>query len=452
MKVKVLKNCKIITSEAILEGDILIEDEKISKIKKSISNFNADETIDVKGNIVLPGPIDAHAHLHDQAYLYREDFESGTISAAFGGITTVIEMVLQTPVDSSKLIKEKIEVGEKNSLIDFSLHAGMMNEKNLENMNEIVKLGVKSFKTFMCKPYYVNDETLFKLLLKASTLNALINVHAEDESIIESNTLKLLEKGRKDPLAHNESRPNEAEAIAIERAIGLAKKAQAHLHISHMSTSEGTNLIKKAKNEGTKVTAETCPHYLIFTKEDVAKKGPYLKMNPPLNSDKDKDALWRGLKEGYVDIVTSEHAPGTKEEKEKGWSNIWDAWGGVPSIETMLPILISEGVNKDRLSFIDLYRILCLNPAKIFGLYPIKGSLSEGSDADLVVIDRKLEKKIKSDSLHYKVGWSPYEGMVLKGWPIITIVRGEIIVKDNELFQKPGYGRFVPMKDFVLGG
>jgi len=451
MKIKVLKNCKIITSEAIIEGDILIKNGKILKIKKSISSqsFDFDEIIDVKGNIVLPSPIDAHAHIYDPAYLHHEDFQTGTISAAFGGITTVIEMVLQTPVDSIKAIKEKIEIGEKNSFIDFSFHAGMMNEKNLENMDEIIKLGVKSFKTFMCKPYYVSDETLFKLLLKASSLNALINVHAEDESIIENNTLRLLEKGRKDPLAHNESRPNEAEAIAIQKAIGLAKKAQARLHISHMSTSEGASLIKKAKSEGIKVTAETCPHYLVFTKEDVVKKGPYLKMNPPLKSNKDKEALWKGLKNGYIDIVTSEHAPGTKEEKEKGWNNIWDAWGGIPSIETMLPILISEGVNKDRISFFDLYRILCLNPAKIFGLYPIKGSLSEGSDADLVVIDRKLEKKIKSDNLHYKVGWNPYEGMVLKGWPIITIVRGEIIVKDNELFQKPGYGKFVPMKDLV---
>ncbi|MEM3653858.1 MAG: amidohydrolase family protein [Candidatus Bathyarchaeia archaeon] len=282
MKVKVLKNCKIVTSEAIVECDILIENGKISKIKKSIPNFNVDEIIDVKGNIVLPSPIDAHAHLYDQAYLYREDFQTGTISAAFGGITTVIEMVLQTPVDSSRLIKEKIGIGEKNSLIDFSLHAGMMNEKNLENMKEIVKLGVKSFKTFMCKPYYVSDETLFKLLLKASSLNALINVHAEDESIVESNTLKLLEKGRKDPLAHNESRPNEAEAIAIQKAIKSTEKAKARLHISHMSTHEGVNLVKKAKSEGIKVTAETCPHYLVFTKEDVLKKGPYLKMNPPL--------------------------------------------------------------------------------------------------------------------------------------------------------------------------
>ncbi|MEM3755114.1 MAG: dihydroorotase [Candidatus Bathyarchaeia archaeon] len=449
MKVKVLKNCKIVTSEAIVECDILIENGKISKIKKSISNFNVDEIIDVKGNIVLPSPIDAHAHLYDQAYLYREDFQTGTISAAFGGITTVIEMVLQTPVDSSRLIKEKIRIGEKNSLIDFSLHAGMMNEKNLENMKEIVKLGVKSFKTFMCKPYYVSDETLFKLLLKASSLNALINVHAEDESIVESNTLKLLEKGRKDPLAHNESRPNEAEAIAIQKAIKSTEKAKARLHISHMSTHEGVNLVKKAKSEGIKVTAETCPHYLVFTKEDVLKKGPYLKMNPPLKGNEDKEALWKGLKNGFVDIVTSEHAPGTMEEKEKGWTNIWEAWGGIPSIETMLPILISEGVNKNRLSFIDLYKILCLNPAKIFGLYPTKGSLNEVSDADFVVIDRKLEKKIKNESLHYKVGWNPYEGMVLKGWPIITIVRGEIIVKDGELFQKPGYGKFVQMKNLV---
>jgi dihydroorotase-like cyclic amidohydrolase len=184
---------------------------------------------------------------------------------------------------------------------------------------------------------------------------------------------------------------------------------------------------------------------LIFTKKDIQKLGPYLKMTPPLRSKNDVLSLWHGLKLGIVDIVATDHAPGTSEEKEAGWRDIWESPGGIPGVETLLPLMIGKGVNKGLISLQDLCRMLCERPGKIFHLYPRKGALQVGSDADVVIIDLKKETVISADMLHYKVGWTPYEGMKLKGYPILTMVRGEVIVSHGEIIGSPCYGKFIPM-------
>ena len=274
---------------------------------------------------------------------------------------------------------------------------------------------------------------------------SILNVHAEDEQTANENLQKLIAEGRKDPMAHAEWKPNIAEERAVRKVVDYAGGIGARLHISHMSTGEGVEILKVAKKKRVKVTAETCPHYLTFTRKDMKRQGPYLKMNPSLKGVRDVQALWNGLRNGTVDIVTSEHAPGTREEKEIGWRDIWAAWGGVPAIETMLPILLSEGVNKGRLSLAQLQRVCCENPARIFGMYPRKGVISKGSDADLVLVDLKVKRKIRADQLHSKVGWTPYEGWTVKGWPILTIRRGEVISENGQILGKPGSATFLPM-------
>jgi dihydroorotase-like cyclic amidohydrolase len=204
-------------------------------------------------------------------------------------------------------------------------------------------------------------------------------------------------------------------------------------------------LVGEAKRRGARVTAETCPHYLTFTRNDMKRQGPYLKMNPSLKGRSDVNALWRGLRDGTVDIVTSEHAPGTRAEKDVGWEDIWRAWGGVPAIETMLPVLLSEGVSKHRLTLHGLQKVCCENPARIFGQFPRKGAIQVGSDADLVMVDLKLKRKVKAEDLHQKVDWTPYEGWTLKGWPVLTMRRGEILFKDQDLIGKAGSAEFLPM-------
>ena len=442
----VINGGKIVTPNGVFEAGIAVEAGKIVAVAKNSHLPKADKEIDASRKYIFPGAVDAHAHIYDPKFVYREDFKTGTTAAAAGGVTTIIDMVLQSPVDSPKRVQEKIAIGEHESLVDFSLHAGMMNRENHKWVSDIVKSGVASFKAFMCAPYRVDEETLSVIMRKVQQQNGIVDVHAEDEEITKELTRKLKKEGRTDPLAHNESRPSAAEEKAVSRAISIAASTGVHLHIAHLTTKEGVTLIGNAKRNGIKVTAETCPHYLFFTKRDVRRLGPYLKVNPPLKLEEDLDALWKGLAAGTIDIMTSEHAPGTRDEKEVGWKNIWDAWGGVPSIETMLPVLISAGVHKGRLSLERLCSVMCEKPAKIFGLYPRKGAIAVGSDADLMVVDLKQEKKVRSDLLHYKCGWTPYEGSVLKGWPTLATVRGEVIMENGDIVGKSGFGEFVAMR------
>jgi allantoinase len=439
-----IENGKVVRGGRLTRANILIEDGTIEYVGVRKTK-GADKRIDAKGRAILPGLVDGHAHLHDPAFTNREDFTTGTCAAAAGGVTTVVEMVLSTPVDTPDRVKAKIELGRRSSLIDFSLHAGMMNLNNLPNIAAIASLGVRSFKTFTCKPYRTDDHTLMSLMRETSMRNSILNVHAEDEQTANENFDRLTAEGRKDPMAHVEWKPNMAEERAVRNVVEFSRMLKARLHISHMSTREGVEIVRKNKRLRVKVTAETCPHYLTFTRGDMKKQGPYLKMNPSLKGPKDVQALWKGLRDGTIDMVTSEHAPGERAEKEVGWTDIWKAWGGVPAIETMLPVLLSEGVNKRQLSLITLQRVCCENPARIFGFYPRKGAIQKGADADLVIVDLKIKRKVKAEALHYKVGWTPYEGWTLRGWPILTMRRGEPLYEDEQVIGKPGAANFLHM-------
>jgi allantoinase len=439
-----IKNGTLILEDKTAHADVLIEDGKITKIAKNITT-TADEVIDAREKFVLPGVVDAHAHVGDPNFTQREDFTTGTQAAAAGGVTTIMDMVLKTPVDTPLAVKEKIDRGTREGIVDFSLHAGMMKSSNIANVEALTQLGIYSFKAFMCAPYLIDKGTLEALMKQAGQFGAITNVHAEDEELSQKLTVDLKRAGRVDPIAHNESRPNAVEEKAISDAVDIAQATRSKLHISHMSTREGVHLIASAKREKVNVTAETCPHYLSLTRADVLKLGPYLKMNPPLKTEADVLALWRALANGTVDMITSEHAPGQADEKEVGWENIWDAWGGIPSIETMLPIVLSEGVNKDRLTIGKAVKALSENPAKRFGLYPKKGHIAVGADGDFVIVDLSMKKKVKANDLHYKVGWTPYEGWSLKGWPTVTIARGQVVAKEGEILAKKGSAQFVPM-------
>jgi allantoinase len=444
MSLLLIKNGTLVLEDKSTRADVLVEEGKIAKIGKNISTM-ADEVIDAQGKFVLPGVIDAHAHIGDPNFTQREDFTTGTRAAAAGGVTTILDMVLRTPVDSPQAVKEKIDRGTQQGIVDFSLHAGMMNSSNIANVEALTQLGIYSFKAFMCAPYLIDKATLEALMKQTAEFHAITNVHAEDEELLQQLTAELKRARRVDPIAHNESRPNAVEEKAIEDAINIARATRSKLHISHMSTGEGVHLIASAKRDKVNVTAETCPHYLSLTRADVLKLGPYLKMNPPLKTEADVLALWRGLGDGTVDMITSEHAPGQADEKEVGWENIWDAWGGIPSIETMLSIVLSEGVNKDRITIGKVAKVLSENPARRFGLYPKKGRIAVGADGDLVIVDLSMQKKVKASDLHYKVGWTPYEGWTLKGWPTVTIVRGQVVATEGQVLAKPGSAQFVPM-------
>ena len=439
----VIRNARLFLPEGIVRGNLSVEGGRIAGISK-VGPPKGEQDIDVGGKLVMPGVVDAHVHFYDPNYTHREDFESGSRAAAAGGVTSVVMMPLDTPMLSPKDLKKTIKEGERKSLIDFALHAGNMTPEAAKYIKEDVKLGVRSFKLFTCAPYGVDDSTLLELMRSIKEAGAISFIHAEDDEVLRMRMEELRKAGRRDPLAHAESRPDEAEEKAVKKVLGYAHKIGCHLHLAHISTRQGAKLVDGAKKEGVQVTAETCPHYLLFRKEDMREKGPYLKVNPALKSRADTLALWKALAREAIDIAVTDHAPGTKEEKEVGWEDIWKAQIGIPGVETFLPLMLSEGLARGRLTLERLVDALSTRPAMIFGLYPRKGVIRVGSDADLVVVDLKARTRIKAEGLHYKVGWTPYEGMEVKGKPVITISRGTVIAENNEVFGEMGRGQFLP--------
>lgn len=438
-----IRNGRLFLPTGLSEGNLTIEDGKIKKISKK-DLPRGEKNIDAEGKLVLPGAIDSHGHFYDPNFSHREDFENGSRAAAAGGVTTIISMPLDTPILKPHEIKNAIEKGEKNSIIDFSLHAGNMSKQDKPYVEKAVELGVKTFKIFTCEPYNVEREARRELLEKIREAKARAFIHAEDNDIIQKRIKELKQKDRKDPSAHSQSRPNKAEKKAVLEVIEDQKYTSCPLHFAHISTRQGARRIGRAKTGNRRITAETCPHFLLLTQKYFEEKGPYLRTNPSLKTDKDVRKLWKYLSKGVIDTVATDHAPGTHEEKKAGLENIWEAQIGIPGVETLLPLMFSEGFEKGRISLNRLVKSICTNPAKIFGLYPQKGTIEEGTDGDLVIIDREKTMEINEENTHYKVGWTPYEGIQLKGFPTLTISRGKIISNDGNVSGEPGRGEFYP--------
>lgn len=438
----VIRNARLVLPEGIVRGELSIEEGRIREIGVSGLAKGVRE-IDAGDKIVMPGVVDAHAHLYDRNFLHREDFRNGSIAAAAGGVTSVIVMPLDTPILTLRSIREAINAGQKNSIIDFSLHAGNMTAESIKYVPKIASLGVKSFKAFTCAPYRMEYKALEELMVATKAVDAVTFVHAEDDDILRERTQQLLKEGRKDPFAHSDARPNEAEDKAMKNVIEHAKRAKCKLHLAHVTTRQGCEVVRNAKEKRLPISAETCPHFLIFTRNDIERLGPFLKVSPGLKTSEDCAALWDALAGGVIDIVTTDHAPGTREEKEVGWEDIWNAQIGVPGIETLLPIMLTEGVAKGRLTLERMVDVLSTKPAQIFNLYPRKGVIREGSDADLVMVDLKKEMTITARELHYKVGWTPYEGMRVRGVPTMTISRGVVLAEDGKVIGEPEHGQFL---------
>ncbi len=443
----VIKNGKIFTSSGFFEAGIAVENGKIVSIAKDAHLPQADEQIDARGNIVMPGAIDAHVHIHVPNCLHREDFANGSKAAAAGGTTTVIDFAYPAEEKLKKTFLEMKSEGEKSSAIDFALHACICYEKHLAEIFTVSKMGAVSFKHFMSNADgvpYLESGPLLESFYKVKRVKSLATVHAENENIRAHCLDKLKKLGRSDPAAHLESRPRIAEAEAISRAILFASETQVPLHVFHVTSAKGVSLIGEAKGKGQRVSGETCPHYLLFSEEDLKKFGPYLQVNPPLRKKSDVQVLWKGLAEGTLDIVVTDHYAPLKREKEKGWENIWEVEGGVPGVETRVMLMFSEGFHKGMITLERLIDALSTSPAKIFGLYPRKGVIQIGSDADITIIDLNKKMVIKTDTLHQRADWTPFEGMRLKGVPVLTMVRGNIVVKDRDVWGKEGHGKFYP--------
>jgi len=444
----VVKNGKIVTSYDIFEGGVAIDEGKIVLVAKDSLLPNADNVVDAKGNFILPGIVDVHVHVQDPGFPQRDDFEWASKAAAAGGVTTFMDMPTNVPPTTTvKAFNEKKELAEKNSIVDFALW-GAPDPDNLENLKKLAEAGAVGFKGFMTKSVILkglDTGTLLETFKVVKETGRFISVHAENGEIIALYTEKLKKAGRKDYKAIAEARPKIAELEATSRAVLMAKEAGNKLYIVHMSTPDALPFVVNARKEGYEIYAETCPHYLFFTKEDHDKLGGAGIMFPPLRDKEDVLGLWEAVRDGRISVISSDHSPCTLEEKNR---EVWDVIAGATGIETMLRVILSEGVNKGRITLNRLVQVMAETPARFFGVYPRKGVIQVGSDGDLTIVDLKAEEKITIDKLHYKAKYTPFEGYTLKGKPIVTIVRGEIVAKDGEIYGKPGYGRFIPYQEY----
>ena len=442
----------VVTHTGMVQADLIVHGGKIVGILSSAGSLQAEEEIDARGMLVLPGVIDSHVHFNEPGREAWEGFEAGSKSAAAGGITTFVDMPLNSSpctVNGAEL-KRKIERGEKHSVVDFGLWGGATPE-NLDCLNELSQGGVLGFKAFMSNSgidefLHINDGDLVEILHRLGSLDQVLGLHAENDFITTHLVKQLKAAGRVDRKAFLESRPPLAEEEAVRRALFIAERIATgtSLHFLHTTLSRNMEAIYQAKRMGLKVTVETCPHYLTLTEREFLELGPVAKCAPPIRSEREVEALWNSVKSGSVDMIGSDHSPCTVDLKENGNDSIWEAWGGISGVQTMLPLLYSEGVIKRELPLPLLVRMLSYAPSRLFGLYPRKGALQPGSDADIVIFDPHKTWVIEKETLLYKNKQSPFIGRAVTGAVVSTLLRGRPVYQNGEIVAPSGTGRFLP--------
>jgi len=450
----IIKNGRIVTPRSVYKADIGVKNGVITSISTNLASNNTGKIIDAKTKLILPGLIDAHTHLREPGTEHRETFETGTKAAAAGGLTTVFEMpIAQPPVSTEENFKYRHKIVDEKAVIDFGLYGGA-GKDNTDHLESMWKAGAIGFKTFMINPppsreeeywglYVTDNSQLFNVFREVAKIGLVSAVHAEDSSLVGMLIDELQSSGRKDPRAHLESRPNFVEELAIYAVATLGNIAGINVHVSHLSTREGLEIIKRAKRQGRSITTETCPHYLLLSEEDMDKLGPIAKINPPLRSKRDVETLWQGLRDGSIDILASDHAPYAPPEKLEGYDDIWKSQSGAPQLETTLPLMLTK-INEGCLSIQRLVEVMAENPAKIFGVYPRKGSMQVGSDADFTIVDMNKEEIIDPSTMYSKArDLTPYSGWKVKGVPVMTVVRGVVVMDEGEIVGEIGYGKIV---------
>lgn len=448
MKSTVIKGGLIVSPQGRYRADVLVRDGKIAAIGDGLSG---DESLDATGKYLFPAGVDAHTHMAMPfgGTVSCDDFADGTVASAFGGVGTIVDFAIQAKGQSlADTIKAKRLDADGKVYVDYGLHIAItdMNPAILAEMPAMIAQGVPTFKCFMTYPgLAVDDYTLFQALKTASSNGGRVSVHAENLSLIVSGVAALLAEGKRDPYFHALSRPDYVEAEAVSRAITWAEAAGAELFIVHLSSAAGLALVKAAQARGVRVLAETCPQYLALDEECYKEPnfgGAKYVMSPPLRKKPDQDALWRGLADGSLSTVGSDHCPFTMEQKKMGLGDFSKIPNGAPGTETILPILYSEGVLKGRISLERMVDVFSAGPAKVFGLSS-KGAIEPGRDADIVVFDPNAAWSLDPEQLHTKAGYSPYAGLGVKGRVDSLMVRGALVVKGGELRGQPGYGKFM---------
>ncbi|PKB66102.1 MAG: hypothetical protein BZY81_08045 [SAR202 cluster bacterium Io17-Chloro-G4] len=450
----IVRGGQVVSSTQVYDAAIAIAGEKIVALGPENLLPPADNYIDAEGKLVLPGLIDSHVHLDG-----HDDYALGARAAAYAGLTTLIpfgtydmekEETLPAAVNR---IREEIEA---SAVVDFGFHFILQNRPYiLDGLRQAMEMGVKSYKMFMTykkRPGRMcEDDFICQAMESVATGGGVLQLHCESGNIIDYLENKLIGEGHTHPTDFPSACPDWAEEEAINRAIKMGAATKCPTYVVHLSTQLGLERIKQAQSLGQAVYTETCPQYLLLSDAEMAKYGPLAKIGPPLRAEDgpDRDALWRGLAQGHTSIVSSDHAPHPYELKQVGWENIFVTPDGAsvpfgsPGLETIVSLMYSEGVVKRGLPIWWLARVMSENPARIFGLYPQKGTIQVGSDADLLIIDPAGDRIITAKDHQSNAGYSLFEGWQVSGRPWMTLLRGKVLLNQGKLEQQPGYGKFL---------
>jgi dihydropyrimidinase len=449
-----LRGGTVVTATDLYRGDVLIEDERIAAIAGSFAEVSADRTIDASGKYVIPGGIDVHTHL-DMPFggtTSADDFESGTVAAAHGGTTSVVDFAIQY---RGQTLRHALDTWKKKAegkaAIDYGFHMIVteLSDSVEREMDALVREGVTSFKLFMAYPgvFMLDDGSIFRALLRTRENGGTICMHAENGGVIDVLVKKALAEGKTAPKYHALTRPARAEGEATHRAIALAEMAGVPIYIVHLSASEALEMVTQARDRGLPAYAETCPQYLFLSYDNYEESGfdgaKYV-MSPPLRPKETQDRLWRGLASNDLQAVSTDHCPFCmKEQKEIGRDDFSKSPNGAPGIETRMSLVFDGGVRTGKIGLNRFVELTSTSPAKIFGLFPRKGTVAPGSDADLVVFDPNRKVTLSAKTLHMKVDYNPYEGREVTGAADTVLSRGKVIVEAGKFVGRAGAGSFL---------
>lgn len=453
-----IKGGRIITATDDYVGDIFIEGEKIISIGKQL-NVNADTVIDAKDKIIFPGGIDPHVHLEMpfMGTFSSDTYETGTRAALYGGTTMVIDFILQKQGHSlNEALTEWRSRADNNCVGDYSFHMAVTdyNDETKKEIKHIVDEGITSFKTFMAYKgaLMITDNQMIGLMEEVKKQGGLVNVHATNGDVIDYLVQKFKDEGKTAPIYHYLSQPEITEAEASSRFADMANYTGCPAYIVHLTCEGALNAVRNATRRNQRVFVETCIQYLVLDASLYENdfEGAKWVMSPPLREKKDAATLWAGINQGLVNVVATDHCPFMWEQKLLGRNDFSKIPNGHPAIENRMELLYSEGVAKGKISLNKFVEVACTNPAKIFGMFPQKGTIAIGSDADIVIFDPNAKHKISASSHHMNVDYSAYEGWELTGKVNTVLLRGKIVIDNNKCLVEKGYGKFIKRKRHAL--
>jgi dihydropyrimidinase len=447
-----IKNGTIVTATDQYVGDVLIEGEKITTIGTALT-MPADRVIDATGKYVLPGGIDVHTHM-DMPFggtTSADDFESGTIAAAFGGTTTIVDFAIQY---RGERLHDAFETWSKKAegkaAIDYGFHMIIteLSDQVEEEMDAMVRQGVSSFKLFMAYPgvFMLDDASIFKAMLRTGKNGGTICMHAENGGVIDVLVKKALAEGKTAPKYHALTRPARAEGEAAHRAIALAEMADVPVYIVHLSAAEALEQVVEARDRGLPAFAETCPQYLFLSYDNYEEpgfEGSKYVMSPPLREKATQERLWRGLAFNDLQAIATDHCPFCMREKHLGDGDFSKIPNGAPGVETRMSLVYDGGVRTGRISMNRFVELTSTSPAKIFGMFPKKGTIAPGSDADIVIFDPEKTTTLSAKTHHMKVDYNPYEGRQVTGVTETVLSRGKVIIDAGKFTGRAGAGSFL---------